>query len=121
MKKGLFIVVSLLVLAIVGLNYGKQPEPLDANLDSAKRLASGPFTVNTLDVVLEDVTRITSANRQYEGAASRKLSTTIWYPNNADGQLPLIIHSHGFSSLRQGGEYLARHLASHGYLVMAAD
>lgn len=121
MKKGFFIVFSLLLVVAFGLNYGKQAEPLAPNLDSSKRLATGPFTVNTLDVVLEDVTRITSANKQYEGSASRKLATTIWYPNKADGQLPLIVHSHGFSSLRQGGEYIARHLASHGYLVMAAD
>lgn len=35
--------------------------------------------------------------------------------------MPLVIYSHGFSSFRTEGRYLARHLASRGYVVMAAD
>lgn len=121
MKKTLLIIVVLLLLLALGFIYGKQPESLAPELESSQRLAKGPFTVNTLTLELEDITRTTSANQNYEGAASRKLSSILWYPNKADGQLPLIIYSHGFSSMREGGEYLARHLASYGYLVISAN
>jgi predicted dienelactone hydrolase len=33
----------------------------------------------------------------------------------------LVTYSHGFMSFRSNGAYLAKHLASHGYLVAAAN
>ena len=34
---------------------------------------------------------------------------------------PLVVHSHGFMAFRTSEAYLAEHLASHGYVVAAAD
>ena len=34
---------------------------------------------------------------------------------------PLIVYGHGFTSMRSEGAYLARHFASHGYIVVAPD
>ena len=47
---------------------------------------------------------------------------SVWHPaDNRDGPYPLIVYSHGFSSMREGGAYLGKHLASLGYVVVAVD
>ena len=62
-----------------------------------------------------------------------RLVVELWYPAaaaNEDetrdapmnaGRFPLVVHSHGFQDNRRGEAYLARHLASHGFLVAAPD
>ncbi len=37
------------------------------------------------------------------------------------GPFPTVVYSHGFSSSRDEGAYLARHLSTHGFVVVAAD
>jgi predicted dienelactone hydrolase len=72
--------------------------------------------------VLVDDSRDTAANGSYPGAPGRRLKLTVWHPATAAaGPYPLLVYSHGFSSRRSEGAYLAEHLASHGYLVVAAD
>ena len=88
---------------------------------SAVRLAAGPYDVGSRDLTFVDETRSTSANGGFAGAPSRTFETTLWYPEDASGPLPLVVYSHGFMSYRGEGGYLLRHLASHGFVVVSAD
>ena len=75
---------------------------------SAQRLAPGPFRVLSADVALED------------RAHGRTLATTVWWPAGAPGPAPLLVQAHGFLANRTGARYVARALASHGWVVVAA-
>lgn len=97
------------------------PEPPDPESSSARWLAPGPHAVGERDFAFVDNSRPTKPNNEYPGASSRTLNTTIWFPEGVAGDHPLIIYSHGFMSTRTGGKYLARGLASHGYVVASAD
>lgn len=101
---------------------GHQPEPFPEASVSDARLAPGPFEVGLFEEVLVDRDRPTQANGDYAGADQRSLPTSVWYPRGDDGgAAPLLLFSHGFTSFRRNGRYLAEHLASHGYVVAAAD
>ena len=119
----IFAVLTLLIaIGITVLLSAKQAEPFANGSQSASRLQPGAYTVATMDVTFEDSQRGTDANGDYAGSDTRQLPATIWYPNAEKAQpRPLIVHSHGFSSNRKGGAYLAEHLASLGYVVVAAD
>lgn len=132
MKKtiGLCVAVVLVGVALY-LRYGARPEPLPEGLRSGRMLLRGGHPVRTRDLTLTDTTRPTRAYGEFAGADARTLETTIWYPGDLisgggegeaeAGSLPLLVYSHGFTSRRTGGAYLAEHLASHGYIVAAAD
>lgn len=75
---------------------------------SAQRLAPGPFRVASADVELED------------RAHDRKLATTVWWPEGTPGPAPLLVQAHGFLANRTGARYVARDLAAHGWVVVAA-
>ncbi len=97
------------------------------SLTSADVLAPGPFAVGFLTASLEDAER------------GRALPSLVWYPaapggaswpdaaaegvaiDRSRGRRPAIVYSHGFGSFKEEGSYLASHLASHGYVVIAAD
>lgn len=51
----------------------------------------------------------------------RVLITDVWSPKKAPVELPLIVYSHTSNGQRRQSTYLLRHLASHGYVVAAAD
>ena len=106
--------------------------------DSTTRLEAGPWFVGTQELVLTDPTRETPANGLVPSVGWRTLPTTVWYPAKKgplgdatpslgaplareDGPFPLVVHCHGFMSERGETRYLAEHLASHGYVVVAAD
>lgn len=97
------------------------PQGPAAGSESASRLADGPYRVARIDLELVDGSRPTPANRGAPGAATRTLATSIWAPEGAPGSAPLVVYSHGFISSRDEAEPLARHLASHGYVVVAPD
>ncbi|WP_101756571.1 CocE/NonD family hydrolase [Oceanicoccus sp. KOV_DT_Chl] len=118
------ITVFILLLVLVGivLSLGKQAPALDPLSDSALRLKPGPYSVNYYDETIIDRSRSTQANGDFAGTDSRTLVSTLWYPDRkVEGGFPLIVYSHGFSSNRSDGEYLAQHLTSKGYVVVAAD
>lgn len=122
MARILAVLTLLIAIGITVLLTAKQAEPFANGSQSASRLQPGAYTVATMDVAFEDNQRGTDANGDYSGAATRQLPATIWYPATDNAQpMPLIVHSHGFSSNRKGGAYLAEHLASLGYVVVAAD
>ena len=114
------------------------PTPTVVPLTSAQVLQPGPYGVGVTTMTFVDASRPTMPNRTYAGAPSRTLVTEIWYPTDvhpsatspetrnaslalAGAPYPLVIYSHGFMSIRMGGAYLARHLASYGYVVGAPD
>ena len=125
MKKVLLGLAGLVVAGFIGLAVvyvATAPEgpPLDS--ESAMTLEGGQYSIATMNLTLTDPSRPTQANNDYQGADSRTLETAIWYPEGDVGDsLPLVIYSHGFMSDRDGGSYLARSLASQGYVVASAD
>ncbi len=122
MRKFLLIVVGLLVALGLVLALAKQPDPLPAESVSAERLAPGPFAVVSFEETFIDDTRPSPAHGSFAGSPQRELAATVWHPPSyEEGPFPLIVYSHGFSSNRSGGAYLGEHLASHGYVVVAAN
>ncbi len=117
----LLVAVPLLVLGVV-LALGKQPTPLARGSESAARLAPGPYEILQFDETFIDTSRPSPAHGEFAGSSQRELLATVWHPRGYEaGPYPLIVYSHGFSSNRRGGAYLAEHLASHGYVVVAAN
>ena len=109
------------------------PAPATATEALAER---GPFAVGVTTLTLVDESRPTDANGSYAGADSRTLVTEVWYP--AEGSVadleirdapldrsqtpyPLIVFSHGYTSIRRQSTTYTSHLASHGYVVVSAD
>jgi dienelactone hydrolase len=119
-----FLVLSASVIGVIAiiLVNGKQPQAFVEDSESASRLLSGPFTVHSHDEVFIDSSRESQAHGEFAGSPSRRLEATVWHPaDNSAGPYPLIVYSHGFSSMREGGAYLAEYLASYGYVVVAAN
>ncbi len=52
---------------------------------------------------------------------NRKIPTDIYWSNASSIEKPVIVFSHGFGSVRTDMRYLAEHLASHGYIVVALE
>jgi dienelactone hydrolase len=117
--------VALLLAAAALVAYavlGHRPEPFPDASVSIARLAPGPFEVDLYEEVFVDPDRPTQAHGDYAGADRRSLPTSVWYPRGGEGgAAPLLLFSHGFTSFRHNGRYLGEHLASHGYVVAAAD
>lgn len=120
-KKLLLSLAALVALAIALFKFTALPEPLAADSAAAKWLATGPQAINYFDVTLIDRSRPTQANGEFAGSQQRELKTRIWLPEPMHGRAPLVVYSHGFMSNRNGGSYLAEHLASQGYIVAAMD
>ena len=133
-------------LLLVGIGCGEQQVAVrDAGggpagapvLTSTDVLAPGGFGVGVTTMTFVDDTRPTMPNGTYGGAPTRTLVTEVWYPaDTARGTTaarrdapvaahgapyPVVIYSHGFMNTRTGGAYLARHLASYGYVVASPD
>ncbi len=121
--KVLFIIVALVCLALLLLGLSEKPTPFAEDSQSAVVLKPGPFTVaTTYNETFIDKTRPTNANGVYPGSLDRTLVGSVWYPEgSARAPYPLVVFSHGFSSLRVTGVYLGRQLASLGYVVVAVD
>jgi len=115
------------------------PSPLFAAATdtSEQHLQPGPYVVGKQDFRLVDRSRTTAAHNGKPETAERVLATRVWHPAQ-DRPLewlrpgpqplarqacpaPLVIYSHGFMSFRGNGAYLAEYLASHGYIVAAAN
>jgi len=116
----LLLAAGALVVALL-LVFARQPEPFPAGSESAQRLLPGPHGVTSYDVRFVDASRSSPAHRDYPGASERVLEATVWHPAGSLAPQPLVVYSHGFTSTRRGGAYLGEHLASYGYVVIAAD
>jgi predicted dienelactone hydrolase len=117
LSAGLALLVAGL-LSAYGLTRPIGPAELST---SAERLRPGPHAVESVDRTLVDASRPTPAHGDFSGASSRTLETTLWFPKDAGGAHPLLVYSHGFMSMRSEAVLYAEHLASHGYVVIAAD
>lgn len=118
---GLLALVALIAIAVgVGLVATATPPP-PSGTQSAARIADGPYAVGRVEMDWVDASRATPANGDYAGSDVRSLPTLVWYPEGYDGSSPLVVYSHGFRSNREGGAYLAEHLASYGYVVASAN
>ncbi len=116
--------IGFAVLLALGLGIAwmmTSPEPLPEGTESARRLESGPHSVGRDDFVWIDKTRPTARNGDQPGSSERRFPVALWFPEDVDRRHPLVVYSHGFRSSRYGGAYFAEHLASHGYVVVAAD
>jgi len=105
--------------------------------DTNGQLQPGPYPPGKEDFRLVDSQRTTAAHNGNPETTERVLETSVWYPAKnrplewlrpgprplaTDAcPAPLVIYSHGFMSFRSNGAYLARYLASHGYIVAAAN
>jgi dienelactone hydrolase len=72
---------------------------------------------------------VTTADAVDESRGSRTLPTEIWYPARRSGRdaeplrrrHPLVLIAHGLCGSRLYYDYLAPHIASHGFVVAAPD
>ncbi|MFT5483827.1 MAG: putative dienelactone hydrolase [Halieaceae bacterium] len=119
-----WLAILLAVVSMV-LAMGRQPTPFPEGSDSAALLMPGVHDVTQFNIELIDASRSTQTNGDYVGAAQRRLTATVWHQELVDFREPeagpLVVYSHGFSSTRQDGAYLAELLASLGYVVVAVD
>lgn len=128
---GVLVVGATLGLALMGGPGAGAQEP------SALRYAApGPYAVGTRELRIED-------------GAGEALAATVWYPALASegeaatygalmfavqgravrdaapdaehGPYPLVVFSHGAGGFRAQSVYFTEHLASHGFVVVAAD
>lgn len=97
------------------------PADLPEGSESAARYVPGPHTVGLAELVWVDGSRPTAENGENARLSERTFAVALWYPEEAPGPHPLVVYSHGFMSSRHGGVYAAEHLASYGYVVLAAD
>ncbi|MFT6992706.1 MAG: dienelactone hydrolase [Paraglaciecola sp.] len=118
---GLVGILGLFLIGLAVTYLATMPGPLPQGSDSEEWLQGGPFVVGSYDFVLVDESRVTMANGDAPGISNRTFPTTIWYPEKGEGDYPLVIHSHGFVSERTDLAYIAELLASHGYVVAAAN
>ena len=119
----IFGVAMLILIALVlYARFSHPPERFLEGSVSAQRLERGPWTVGGFEETFVDRSRPTPPNGDFAGRPERVLEGDVWYPVEADaGSGPLLVFSHGFTSLRASGRYLAEHLAAHGFVVVAVD
>ena len=118
----------------VGATFGEVEADV-ANLGTSALSQNGRYGVGVRTFTFVDSSRPTPPNGSYPGAPDRTLVTDVWYPiddtssaqtpdapfTTAAGPFPLILRAHGFSGFRNDSLYMLRHLASHGYVVVAPD
>ena len=81
----------------------------------SERVSAGSFRVAHRDFTFVD------RSRDGGSASPRSLTTRVWFPLDDPGPHALVVYSHGYSSNRRGGAYLAEWLAGRGYVVAAPD
>lgn len=119
--KGFAYLLVLLVVAAVVVYVATGPQAPAADTRSAAWLAAGPYRVDSKEFLFVDGSRPTPENRGVPAKRERSLLVTMWYPRGDDGPHPLVVHSHGILSNRKEMPYLAKALASRGYVVAALD
>ena len=77
---------------------------------------SGRYTVQTTQLTIVDNQRIETFSNQND---FRTLNVLVYYPENVDALLPLVVYSHGGISLTTSNDSLFLELASHGYVVFS--
>lgn len=107
---GIVCLLGLLALWIGVLWLVTEPDPMPEGTESAQRLTTGLFEVDTADYSWIDGTR-----------DNRVITITLWRPKPVSEPRPLLLYSHGFMSGRAGCTHMANHLASYGYFVACVE
>lgn len=125
MTAGLKILGALALVLVALILYARFLHPFERfplGSVSAQRIEPGPWTVSVFEETFVDRRRPTPSNGEVPARPERVLAGSVWYPAEAQaGRGPLLVFSHGFTSLRHSGRYLAEHLAGHGFVVVAVD
>lgn len=115
--------------------------PVDASIpvaDSREEAVNpGPWDVGVTTFEVVDTTRPTAAHGDVAESPERRLTVEAWYPADLTGDAsedgrdapvderaapyPLIVFAHGLSGTGTQSTTYTRHLASHGYVVVAPD
>lgn len=105
-----------LVIFLAGCSADAPPLPLAKSLVAAaadlKKLPGydiGVYTPQAVDALV----------LQAPGLDNSELELRVWFPADADGDLPVVVFSHGNWSDRDKYDKLLGHWASHGYVVIA--
>lgn len=96
---------SLLVPAFLFTNYNGLP-------------TTGKYPVKQADAILVDESRVDTFESD---GSSVEVPAHFYYPENGDGEYPLIIFSHGAFGYYQSNFSTYAELASNGYVVAALD
>lgn len=88
--------------------------------DSAPEPSCQRYRVDSADFTFEDQSRSYRLGDETGAPIARVMESTVWYPREAPAG-PLIVYSHGFMSTRSEAAYLAKALASCGYVVVAPN
>ena len=112
-------------------------QPAQARPDAPAYAKHGPFAVGTFDLAIQDASRPLAATIWYPALNPNKAEEKVTYkygsypvdghallnatPDGSKGPYPLIVFSHGNGGLRFQSLFLTEHLASYGFVVIAAD
>lgn len=133
--------ILLCFALLIALTLAAPLTPAQAQQSDLLYTARGPYPVGTLEQVITGEDRPLPITIWYPSQEGDEITTYIHtpelstlpdleqpghaIPNGAPdpsgGPYPLVIFSHGNVWYRQAAAYLAEHLASHGFVVLAAD
>ncbi|MBW4549017.1 MAG: alpha/beta hydrolase [Symplocastrum torsivum CPER-KK1] len=93
-------------MAAIAPQLAPRRSQIDVPFDASQ---PGRATVQVLSLNLNDAER------------GREIPLDVYWSTEASPTKPLIVFSHGLGSVRTDMRYLAEHLASHGYVVVALE
>ncbi len=112
----------LLVVGVLGILWAlNAPSQFAQDSESLAQLERAEFELGSMKLKFEDTSRATPALGKFEGASSRTLKGTIWFPQGESTEHPLLVFSHGFGSYHKGSRHIAQYLARNGYVVAAVN
>lgn len=79
---------------------------------------TGAYQVNEVSTILVDDSRVDPFEND---GSNREVPAHFYYPENANGEYPLVIFSHGAFGYYQSNFSTYAELASNGYIVVALD
>ena len=132
MKQHFLIAVTLIAVLFAATGSTRAARP-----DAPTYAKRGPFAVGTFDLTIPDPKRPLTVTVWYPALNPTKATEKIQYhfetllvdghallnakPDGSQGPYPLIVFSHGLGGLRLQSLFYTEHLASYGFVVMAAD
>ena len=104
------------VLSVVLIAFSLVPAFIFTNYNGLP--TTGEYQVNETSAILVDESRVD----EFESDGSfREVPAHLYYPENAEGEYPLVIFSHGAFGYYQSNFSTYEELASNGYIVVALD
>ena len=132
----LLLVVCLLCIGPLAAQDAPTPEPVGLRPDAPQYALHGPYWVGTKEFEAETDSHATTVQLWYPALNSDGEDEDFRYsdavtvqgnailnaePDTSNGPYPLVIFAHGSFSTRFSSAYLAEHLASQGFVVMAIE